>query len=85
MNFVGLENTIKGLFEGFYHIWPCDLDHLYKLSLPFPKGAPYKIWLWLAMPFEKKRSLKIIDIYITVGMQTEVCWSGNTIYRSGGP
>ena len=31
----------------FYHIWEwrpswsCDLDHLYKLSFPFPKEAPH--------------------------------------------
>ena len=25
--------------------WSCDLDHLYKLSLPLPKEAPHKIWL----------------------------------------
>ena len=25
--------------------WSCDLDHLYKLSFPLPKEAPYKIWL----------------------------------------
>ena len=26
--------------------WSCDLDHLhvYKLSFPLPKEAPYKIW-----------------------------------------
>ena len=38
-------------FSGFYHIWAwppswsCDLDHLYKLSFPFPKEDPHKIWL----------------------------------------
>ena len=37
--------------EGLYHIWAwwpswlCDLDHLYKLSLPLPKEAPHEIWL----------------------------------------
>ena len=25
--------------------WSCDLDHLYKLSFPLPKDAPYKVWL----------------------------------------
>ena len=44
--------TISSVREdvgGFYHKWAwrptrlCDLDHLYKLSFPFPKDAPYEI------------------------------------------
>ena len=37
-------------FKSFYHIWAwwpswsCDLYHLYKLSFPFPKETPNKIW-----------------------------------------
>ena len=36
-------------FKGFYHIWvwrpswSCDLDHLYKLSIPHPRDAPYEV------------------------------------------
>ena len=51
---IGLPVLEKKIFEGFYHIWTwrpswsCDLDHLYKLSLPLPKEAPHEIWLWLA-------------------------------------
>ena len=53
-------------FYYFYHIrawrpsWSCDLDHLYKLSFPLPKEAPYKIWL-------KRRCLKIMYMYIAPG------------------
>ena len=32
-------------FKGFYHIWSCDLDNLYKLLFPLPKEALHKIWL----------------------------------------
>ena len=38
-------------FEGFLPIWAwrpswsSDLDNLYKLSFPLPKGTPHKIWL----------------------------------------
>ena len=41
--------VLEKIFEGFYHIWvwgsswSCDLHHLYKLSLPFPKEAPHEI------------------------------------------
>ena len=37
-------------FLRFLHIWSwrpslsCDLDHLYKLSFPFPKEDPHEIW-----------------------------------------
>ena len=54
-------------FEGFYHLWvwrpswSCDPDTANKLSFPLPKEAPYKIWLWLAKWFLRKRCLSIVD------------------------
>ena len=48
-----------------YHIWAwrpswsCDLDFLYTHWFPLPIDASYKIWLWLAKPFQRKRSLKL--------------------------
>ena len=39
------------IFKGFYHIWAwqpswsCDLDHLYKLSSPFPRRLHIKLAL----------------------------------------
>ena len=44
-----------------YHIWAwqpswsCDLDHLYKLSIPLPEEAPHEIWHLLAF---QRRCLK---------------------------
>ena len=32
--------------------WSCDLDHLYKISFPLPKDAPYEVWLRLAKRFQ---------------------------------
>ena len=38
-------------FKGFYHLWAwrpswsCDLNYLNKLSFPYSKEAPHKIWL----------------------------------------
>ena len=54
------------IFEGLYHIcawrpsWSCDLDHLYKFSLPFLMDAPHKIRLLVAKRF-RRRSLKMVD------------------------
>ena len=51
--------------KGFYHIWAwrpswsCDLDFLYTHWFPFPIDASYKIWLWLAKRFQRRRSLKL--------------------------
>ena len=28
-------------------IFRCDLDHLYKLLVPYPIKAPHEMWLWL--------------------------------------
>ena len=50
---------------GFYHIWAwrpswsCDLDFLYTHWFPLPIDASYKIWLWLAKRFQRRRSLKL--------------------------
>ena len=58
---IGLLVLEKKIFKGFYHIWawrpswPCDLDHLYKLSFPLPKEAP------LAKRFQRRRCLNIVD------------------------
>ena len=41
----------EDFFKDFYNIqawwlsWSCDLNHLYKLSFPFPMDSPYEIWL----------------------------------------
>ena len=35
-------------------------DHLYKLSFPLPKKAPYEIWLWLVKGFQRRRCLKLL-------------------------
>ena len=38
----------KKIFKGFCYLkpwrpsWSCDLDHLYKLSFPFPMDAPHE-------------------------------------------
>ena len=51
--------------KGFYHIWAwrpswsCDLDFLYTHWFPIPIDASYKIWLWLAKRFQRRRSLKL--------------------------
>ena len=63
---IGLLILEKKIFKDLYHIWawrpswPCDLDHLYKLSFPYPKEAPHTIWLWLAKRFQR-RCLNIVD------------------------
>ena len=50
---------------GFYHTWAwrpswsCDLDFLYTHWFPLPIDASYKIWLWLAERFQRRRSLKL--------------------------
>ena len=47
-------------FYGFYHIWAwqpslsCDLDHLYKLSVPLPKEASHEIWFSLVKRFQRR-------------------------------
>ena len=54
------------IFEGFYHIWvwwpswSCDPDPANKHLFPYPTGAPYEIWLWLAQWFSR-RSLRMVD------------------------
>ena len=59
--------------KGFYHIWAwrpswsCDLDFLYTHWFPLPIDASYKIWLWLAKRFQRRRSLKLW----TDGRQTD--------------
>ena len=51
--------------KGFYHIWAwrpswsCDLDFLYTHWFPLPIDASYKIWLWLAKRFQRRRSMKL--------------------------
>ena len=51
--------------KGFYHIWAwrpswsCDLDFLYTHWFPLPIDASFKIWLWLAKRFQRRRSLKL--------------------------
>ena len=51
--------------KGFYHIWAlrpswsCDLDFLNTHWFPLPIDASYKIWLWLAKRFQRRRSLKL--------------------------
>ena len=51
--------------KGFYHIWAwrpswsCDLDFLYTHWFPLPIDASYKIWLWLARRFQRRRYLKL--------------------------
>ena len=51
--------------KGFYHIWAwrpswsCDLDFLYTHWFPLPIYVSYKIWLWLAKRFQRRRSLKL--------------------------
>ena len=37
-------------YMGMEAIWPCDLEHLNKLSFPHSMEAPYEIWLQLAWP-----------------------------------
>ena len=55
----------RRFLKGFYHIWAwrpswsCDLDFLYIRWFPLPIDASYKIWLWLAKPFQRRRSLKL--------------------------
>ena len=42
----GVEDFLRFLpYIGMADSLSCDLDHLYKLSFPLPKEAPYKIWL----------------------------------------
>ena len=59
-------------FKGFYHIWagwpswPCDPDHLYKLSFSLPKEAPHEIWHQLAKWFQRRRCLKIMVMYMYI-------------------
>ena len=60
----------RRFFKGFYHIWAWrpswsyDLDHLNKLSFPHPKEAPFKIWLQLALWFQRRRCLKMLTTYL---------------------
>ena len=56
----------KKIFEGFLPYimpwqpsWSCDLDFLYTHWFPLPIDASYKIWLWLAKRFQRRRSLKL--------------------------
>ena len=64
--------------KGFYHIWAwrpswsCDLDFLYTHWFPLPIDASYKIWLWLAKRFQRRRSLKLwTDRRTTDGRTTD--------------
>ena len=63
----------KKIFKGFYHIWAwrsswsCYLDFLYTCWFPLPIDALYKIWLWLAKRFQRRRSLKMVDDGRTTG------------------
>ena len=63
---IGLPVLEKKIFEGVYHLWAwwpswsCDPDAANKISLPLPKEAPHKIWLWLVKQF-RRRSLSIVN------------------------
>ena len=63
--------------KGFYHIWAwrpswsCDLDFLYTHWFPLPIDASYKIWLWLAKRFQRRRSLKLWTDGRTDGRRTD--------------
>ena len=63
--------------KGFYHIWAwwpswsCDLDFLYTHWFPLPIDASYKIWLWLAKRFQRRRSLKLWTDGRTDGRTTD--------------
>ena len=35
-----------------YSSWSCDLDHVYKISLPLPKDAPHSVRLWMVQWFQ---------------------------------
>ena len=56
----------KKIFYGFYHIWAwrpswsCDLDHLYNLSFPLPKGAPHGLAL-IGPAVSEEKIFEIVD------------------------
>ena len=62
------------IFKGFFFkkkwawrlSWSCDLYHLYKRSFPLPKKAPHEIRHLLAKRFQRRRSLKIMVIYMYI-------------------
>ena len=67
----------RRFLKGFYHIWAwqpswsSDLDFLYTHWFPLPIDASYKIWLWLAKRFQRRRSLKLwTDGWTTDGRPT---------------
>ena len=66
------------ILKGFYHIWAllpswsCDLDHLYKLLLPFSKEAPHDLAL-ICHAVSEKRCLTIMVIYMYIDP-----WHGQT-------
>ena len=53
-----------GFFKCFYHILAkrpsssVDSDMAYKLSFSRPMAAPYEIWLWLVLWFQRRRRSK---------------------------
>ena len=68
----------RRFLKGFYHIWawrpswPCDLDFLYTHWFPLPIDASYKIWLWLAKQFQRRRTLQLwTDGWTTDGLRTD--------------
>ena len=52
----------SGIYQtwAWWPSWSCDLNHLYKLLFPFIIEPPHKIWLVLAMRFQRS-SLKMVD------------------------
>ena len=62
---IGLPVLEKKIFEGFLPymgmaaILVMYLDFLYTHWFPLPIDASYKIWLWLAKRYQRRRSLKL--------------------------
>ena len=58
-------SVLEKIFEGFLPymgmaaILVYDLDFLYTHWFPLPIDASYKIWLWLAKRFQRRRPLKL--------------------------
>ena len=42
---IGLLVPQKKSFKSFYHIWACDITHLYSLTFPHHMEARHEIWL----------------------------------------
>ena len=65
----------RRLLKGFYHIWvwqPCwmtDDNHRYNSDFRLCQESPYKIWLWLAQQFQRRRRLTVTD-----GQTTEAAY-----------